>query len=59
MLYKSVLEMSVRMYFFYQSMEAKFGVLVSTAFFHGIVEGKLDLPKNIEDQLTAKVLNFS
>lgn len=50
--------MSVRMYFFYQSMEAKFGVLVSIAFCHGIVEGKVDSPKNIEDQLTVKVLDF-
>lgn len=54
MLYKSVLEMSVRMYFFYLEFNGgnirSFGIYSFILFFfHGIVEGKVDLPKNIED----------
>lgn len=62
-MYKSVLGISVRMYFFYLEFSGgkirSFGIYSFILFFsHGIVEGKVDLPKYIEDWLTAKVLEL-
>lgn len=53
-MYKSILGMSGRMYFFYLEFNGgnirSFGIYKFILFFsHGIVEGKVDLPKNIED----------
>lgn len=53
-MYKSVLGISVRMYFFYLEFSGgkirSFGIYNFILFFsHGIVEGKVDLPKYIED----------
>lgn len=53
-MYKSKLGISVCMYFFYLEFNGgkirSFGIYkFILVFSHGIVEGKVDLPKNIED----------